>query len=212
MKKETDYLRMLLPDSKENIGEMEQFAELNRIPIMEKESMHFIKQLMRIKKPARVLEIGTAIGYSAIQMADAYPATHIVSIERDRERYEEAVRNAERSEMGDRLHFYQGDALEVRDLIEKEGPFDVLFIDAAKGQYQKFFEIYAPMLHPDAMILSDNVLFKNLVADPDEDDGRMNKIAAKIRAFNEWLTGLDGYETSIVPIGDGVAITVIKDQ
>ncbi|WP_347862691.1 O-methyltransferase [Salimicrobium sp. PL1-032A] len=212
MEKETDYLRMLLPDSKEHIVEIEEYAELNRVPIMEKESMHFIKQLIRIKQPAKILEIGTAIGYSAIQMAEAHPSVHIVSIERDADRYEEAVRNAERSGYADRLHFHHGDALKMKDLIAEHGLFDVLFIDAAKGKYQQFFEIYEPMLHSDALIISDNVLFKNLVADPDHDNKRMNKIAAKIRRFNEWLTDLDGYETSIVPIGDGVAITTAKDQ
>ncbi|SIS36729.1 O-methyltransferase [Salimicrobium flavidum] len=207
MNRESDYLRGLVPESEEFIRNMEEYAEENRIPIMEKESMHFLKQLLHIKKCATVLEIGTAIGYSAIEMAHAHPEIHIVSIERDRQRYEEAMNNKMNSDVSERLTFHYGDALEMEEELGEFGPFDVLFIDAAKGQYRRFFELYAPLLTDDGIIISDNVLFKGLVANPDTEDKRMVKIADKIRTFNEWLTQLEDYDTSILPIGDGVALT-----
>ncbi|WP_180962591.1 MULTISPECIES: O-methyltransferase [Salimicrobium] len=212
MNNDNEYIRELLPDSEGHIREMEEYAAENHVPIMEKDSIHFLRQMIRLQKPAVILEIGTAIGYSAIQMAEASPGMRVVSVERDAGRYEEARENREKSPCGADLILYHGDALEMKDVIQKEGPFDLLFIDAAKGQYKRFFELYTPLLREEGVIVTDNVLFKGLVADPDNAEKRFGKIAGKIRSFNDWLMQLEDFETSIVPSGDGVAITTRKPR
>src|SRR5699024_7778116 len=106
-----------------------------------------------------------------------------------------------------------GDALDVLDQLTKanEKSYDFIFIDAAKGQYRRFFEYASDLLEKDGVIISDNVLFQGLVYNEDQSNKRLANLASKVASYNKWLTELDDYTTSIVPIGDGVAITV-KNQ
>ncbi len=106
------------------------------------------------------------------------------------------------------IKIIQGDALEVRDQVMNFGCYNLIFIDAAKGKYEDFFHLYAPLLHEEGMIISDNVLFRGAVANPEEASDRIQKTASKVRAFNQSLKENSDYHTTIVPIGDGVAITV----
>ncbi|WLR49482.1 O-methyltransferase [Halobacillus litoralis] len=190
---------------------MESDAEEKRVPIMEPLGIDFLMQLLRIQQPKKILEIGTAIGYSALRMLEACPGSQITTVERDEQRYEDALKNIKAMNAEEQIHVIKGDALEVASTIEEEGPFDLLFIDAAKGKYEEFFHLYSPMVSDKGVILSDNVLFKGFVADDSEANPRMAKIANKIRKFNEWLVQHPDYYTTIVPIGDGVAITKKKE-
>ncbi|WP_079708425.1 O-methyltransferase [Paraliobacillus ryukyuensis] len=205
-----EYLQSLLEESAEWARQLEEYAKENHVPIMEPLGMQFLMQLIRLKQPNKIVEIGAAIGYSALRMQEAYPEATITTIERDEERYQEARKNVTAYDKQGKIHLIFGDALECSNEIEKKGPFDLLFIDAAKGQYQRFFELYAPMLTTDGVIITDNVLFKGLVADPTKADKRKQKLANKIKAYNTWLTSHPDYNTSIVPVGDGVAITTKK--
>lgn len=189
------------------VEELEAQAFRDNIPIMEQSGIRFLKQLIRIQKPKRILEIGTAIGYSALQMADACLTSEITSIERDEHRYKQAVENVKKFDKEQRIDIIYGDALEVVEKINKNGYFDLLFIDAAKGQYQRFFEMYTPLLNDHAVIVTDNVLFKGYVAKPNKDNKRIQKIAGKIHGYNEWLVNHKDYHTIVLPIGDGIAIT-----
>lgn len=202
-----DYLTELLEPKQHWVLELEDYAEENKVPIMEPLGMDFLMQLLRVKRPKKILEIGTAIGYSALRMVEAYPETSIVTIERDESRYREAVKNIEKIDKENKIHVMFGDALEMTSKIKAEGPFDLLFIDAAKGQYQRFFELYSPYLTDDAIIVSDNVLFRGLVADNTLGNERLEKIAKKLRTYNEWLINHPTFKTMIVPVGDGIAIT-----
>ncbi|MFC0522515.1 O-methyltransferase [Pontibacillus salicampi] len=188
--------------------ELEAYAKENHVPIMDPLGMEFVQQMIRLKEPVRILEIGTAIGYSAIQMAYSNPDVHITTIERDEDRYNEARRNIARAQLEKRITIIQGDALEVSDTVKVHGPFDMLFIDAAKGQYQRFFETYKPMLEDNGFILSDNVLFKGYVANHSADGSNTAKIASKIRSYNDWLLAHPQFKTTIMPIGDGIALSV----
>lgn len=209
MSKQTiEYLRHTLPEKESWETELEQEAADRSVPIMEPESMAFIKQLVRLKKPVSILEIGTAIGYSALEMHDAYPTADIVTIERDEHLFREAKLNIRAQQKEDMIHIIHGDALEVLMELDDGHTFDVVFIDAAKGQYKRFFELIQPLLNKEAMIISDNVLFKGYVAGTEDTEPRYRKLADKIRKYNTWLTGLATYHTSIIPIGDGVAVSL----
>ncbi|MYL47870.1 methyltransferase domain-containing protein [Halobacillus litoralis] len=205
------YLQSLLSKPSKAVKKMESDAEEQRVPIMEPLGIDFLMQLLRIQQPKNILEIGTAIGYSALRMLEACPGSQITTVERDEQRYKDALKNIKDMNAEERIHVIHGDALEVASTIEKEGPFDLLFIDAAKGKYEEFFHMYSPMVSDTGVILSDNVLFKGFVADDSEATPRMAKIANKIRRFNEWLFQHPDYYTTIVPIGDGVAITKKKE-
>lgn len=206
------YLINLRNSSPNWASELENYAKENRVPIMEPLGIDFLMQLVRIYKPSRILEIGTAIGYSALRMLEAHPDATIVSIERDEVRYEEAKQNIKNLGKDNKIDVMFGDALDITNEIKEKGPYDFLFIDAAKGQYKRFFESYTQFLTNDAVIVSDNVLFKGLVADPSSDNERLNKMARKINTYNEWLINHPDYTTTIVPLGDGIAISLKRDK
>ncbi|WP_416827399.1 O-methyltransferase [Ectobacillus polymachus] len=186
--------------------EMEQYALEHHIPIMDKLGMEFMLQLLRLIEPTSILEIGAAIGYSAIRMAKSSHA-NVVTIERDEERYKEAVCNIKRTGMEDRISLIFGDALEQFPQVKEHGTFDVIFIDAAKGQYQRFFELYEPLLNEGGVIITDNVLFHGLVVEENIEKKRLRSLVKKIKNYNEWLMAHIGYDTTIFPIGDGVAVS-----
>ncbi|ELK45538.1 O-methyltransferase [Halobacillus sp. ACCC02827] len=204
------YLQSLLSEPSRPVKEMETYAKENHVPIMEPLGIEFLMQLIRIQKPTAILEIGAAIGYSALRMVEANPDCTVTTIERDEERYNEALSNIRNMHKENQIRVIHGDALDVKEVVSGHGPFDMLFIDAAKGKYEEFFHLYSPLVKQDGMIISDNVLFKGYVADDTDAGPRMAKIARKIRGFNEWLVRHPDYHTTIVPIGDGVAITKKK--
>ncbi|MDL4841457.1 O-methyltransferase [Aquibacillus rhizosphaerae] len=188
--------------------ELEEYAKTNKVPIMEPLSIDFLKQIIRMRKPMNILEIGTAIGYSALCMSEANPQAKIVTIERDDIRYQEAVKNINNLNKQEKINVMFGDALEMTNKIKQKGDFDFLFIDAAKAQYKRFFELYSECLTEDAIIVSDNVLFKGLVAKNTYGNERLEKVAKKIKSYNEWLVNHPAYKTTILPIGDGIALSV----
>ena len=206
------YLEQLVPERNDLLQEIEEEARLHQIPIMELISMQTMLQMMKIIRPKKILEIGTAIGYSALRMADVFPEAEIYTIERDQERYERALMNIERAHCSERIHVTFGDALLVSEQLAAHAPFDMLFIDAAKGQYKTFFETYSQQLTDEAVIFSDNVLFRGYVAGVETDLKCHEKMAAKVNAYNDWLLKQEQYDTSIIPVGDGLALTIKKTE
>ncbi len=201
------YINELILDRPKILLEMEQYAAENGVPIMELAGIEAMLQLLRIQNPQTILEVGTAIGYSALRMAFALPNSKIVTIERDNERLERAVDYIKKAEMEAEIVLISGDALEVEEQIKPFAPFDVIFIDAAKGQYQRFFELYSRYLSEGGLIITDNVLFKGMVAEANIENKRLRNLVKKIRDFNSWLMNNPEYDTVIVPVGDGVAIS-----
>lgn len=205
------YLTGMLPEEAEWVIDIEDQAKQDDVPIMDSLGIHFLMQLIRLHKPQRILEIGTAIGYSALRMQEAYPKTEIVTIERDEKRVLQARENIKNQNKQDMIDVIHGDALdEINRLALTNERFDVIFIDAAKGKYKRFFEQSSPLLEDGGFIISDNVLFKGYVAVPHPEDKRLNKIADKVRGYNEWMINHPDFTTSIIPIGDGVAISIKK--
>lgn len=205
------YLTDLLPDDDLWVKSLEQNAHENFIPIMERTSMNFAMQLIRILKPKLILEVGTAIGYSALRMVQAYPEAVVVTIEQDLARYEEAIKNINNLNKQNQIKVIYGDALEEIPKLSKSEEFDLIFIDAAKGKYKLFHKLASPYLNLNGIILSDNVLFRGYIAGTKEIDPKYKNLVDKVRDYNKWLSQLSGYHTTFVPIGDGLAITM-KDK
>ncbi|MGD6853726.1 O-methyltransferase [Bacillus infantis] len=201
------YIEGLIPERPGLFLEMEEYAKENGVPIMELPGIEALLQLLRIQKPERILEVGAAIGYSALRMSFAIPDAHIVTIERDEERIETARGYFRAADRGDQITLLAGDALELEGETLKYGSYDAVFIDAAKGQYKKFFEIYARQLSDGGLIITDNVLFKGLVCESEIENKRIRSLVKKISEFNAWLMNHPDYDTVILPVGDGIAIS-----
>ncbi|WP_019154614.1 O-methyltransferase [Robertmurraya massiliosenegalensis] len=201
------YIEQMIPKRSALFQQMEEEAKEHQVPIMESTGMEALLQILRILQPASILEVGTAIGYSALRMADALPNATIVTIERDEQRYLRAESYFQQSGKQEQIHLIKGDALEVEAEVKRLAPYHAIFIDAAKGQYKRFFEMYSSYLAEDGIIVTDNVLFKGLVCEPHIDNRRIRSLAKKINDFNQWLMGHSQYDTVILPVGDGVAIS-----
>src|SRR5690625_4889386 len=173
---------------------------------MEKDGIEFLKQLVRIQAPKSILEIGSAIGYSAIQMALAASEATITTIEKDADRYEQAVSNVREMSLAHRIHVIQQDALEFLSDERIDVSFDFIFIDAAKSKNKEFIEKVHPFLRRKGVIAIDNVLLKGYVSGEKKDSKRLMKLGEKINDFNHWMINHPKYETVITETGDGIAI------
>lgn len=203
-----DYIKQLIPGRQELFIEMEEYAREHKVPIMELIGIESMLQILRIKQPKKILEVGTAIGYSALRMAHALPDASVVTIERDDIRISAAKTFIEKSGLKKQIHLIEGDAFEVEDQVKQFAPYDCLFIDAAKGQYKRFFELFSPYLEDHGMIVVDNVLFKGYVCEEEITNRRTRSLVKKIRNFNKWLMSLGDYDSAILPVGDGIAISI----
>lgn len=206
------YLEKMIPKRTASIERLEKKAKNDHVPIMDVVSMHFVQQIIRLKQPKRILEIGTAIGYSALRMLEAQPNAEIITIEKDEQRYQEAKGHIRAHQAEQQIKILSGDALEVLKNLQNEAFFDVIFIDAAKSQYRRFFELVTPLLANEGIIITDNVLFRGYVANERIVPSRYKKMVEKINGYNHWLMQHPLFTTTIVPIGDGVAISSKQSQ
>jgi len=204
-----DYLTKLLQASPDWAEKLEVYAKENRVPIMEPLGIEFLTQLIRMHKPKRILEVGAAIGYSALKMNEASPESEILTMERDELRYEEAVKNISTYNKADLIKVLFGDALDLMEKFVQDGEqFDFVFIDAAKGQYGKFFELADALVSQGGLIVTDNVLFRGYVAGIGEIPKKYKNMVQKLRDYNEMLSKHPSYNTTIMPVGDGVAVSL----
>lgn len=201
------YLESLRPKREGLVKEMEVYAKENNVPIMEQTSLAVMLQLLSFIKPDRILEIGAAIGYSAIRMADRLPETNIITVERDETRYKEAVANIEKAGYSERITILYGDAFELADELKGFGPYQALFIDAAKGQYKRFFDEFFDVVGEQGIVLSDNILFRGMVAEEDIQEKRFRSMVKKLCHYNEFLMSHPELNTTIYPVGDGLAVS-----
>ena len=189
------------------LEEIENYAHLNNIPIMEKEGIEFLTEYIKKNKVTKILEIGSAIGYSAIKMALVNKNIHITTVERDKERYEEAVKNIKKMHLEKQIDIRNIDAFDLY-LFDK---YDLIFIDAAKAQYIKFFEKFKKNLDRNGVIVTDNINFHGLVNSTEEIKSRnVRALVRKINAYITFLKENEEFETTFYEIGDGVAISKRK--
>lgn len=183
---------------------IENYAKENNIPIMEKDGIEYLTNYIKEHKIKNILEIGSAIGYSAIKMALIDDDINVTTIERDEKRYLEAVKNIKEFDLENRINIIFDDAFNV-NLDDK---FDLIFIDAAKSQYIKFFEKFKLNLKEDGVIISDNLNFHGLVkGDYDNLSRNVRGIVRKLRNYIDFLNNNEEFETEFINIGDGIAIT-----
>lgn len=186
---------------------IEEYAIENNIPIMEKEGIDFLTNYIKEHNIKHILEIGSAIGYSAIKMALVDSSVKVTTIERDEKRYKEALKNIRDFNLEDRINIILEDAFNV----ELEENFDLIFIDAAKSQYIKFFEKFKKNLNLNGVIISDNLDFHGLVDGDYETYSRNVKgIVRKLKNYINFLKENEEFETEFINIGDGIAITKRK--
>ncbi len=205
------YLHSLEKSNGELCDEIERFAHETDVPIIRKEMESFLKVMITMKAPANILEIGTAIGYSAILMAKAMPeASRITTIENYEKRIPIARNNIEKAGFSDRITLIEGDALKV--LPELAEIYDFVFMDAAKGQYMNYLEMIIKKVAPGGVIICDNVLQEGDIVKSRYGIERRNRtIHGRMRDYLYELKNRDDLETTIVPIGDGITVSVRKD-
>ena len=189
------------------LEEMEQYALEKDVPIMQQEGINFMCSFIKEHQLKSILEIGSAIGYSAIRMAMIDTDIHITTIERDEERYNRAKEYIARSPYADQITLLFGDALEA----DIQGNYDMIFIDAAKAQYIKFFERYEPLLKQHGYIITDNLKFHGFVEHPETVTSRnLRQLVGKISRFINYLKSRNDYETKFLEQGDGIGISQRK--
>ena len=189
------------------IKEIEEYASINNIPIMQKDGIEFLTEYIKNNNIKSILEIGSAIGYSAIKMALVSDDIKVTTIERDKERYDLAIQNIDDFKLQDRITIINDDAL----YTNIEGKFDLIFIDAAKSQYIKFFEKYENNLNKDGAIVTDNLSFHGLVEDETKTNNRNTKqLVRKIKKYIDYLNNNNNYDTKFYKLGDGIAISKKK--
>ena len=199
------YVENFLLPREELLVEMEQYAKEHHVPIMQLSGIEALSQILRIQNPKAILEIGTAIGYSAIRMAKALPNTSIVTIERDTNRVEVAKQFIAKSNVESQITVIEGDALEVE--INENSTFDAVFIDAAKGQYMKFFEKYSPLVPSGGVLYIDNMYMHGLSdLDIKEVPRRKRTMIRNLKQFSDWIMQHPDYTSAFFPIGDGLLI------
>lgn len=194
----------------EIIKEMERYAEANNVPIIERDSIEFIKKYIQMNDVKKVLELGTAIGYSAILMATSKDDVEVTTIERDDKKYREAVKNVNACGLDKRIEIVFNDALDVNLAGHK---YDLIFIDAAKGQYIKFFEKFENYLNPGGVIITDNLKFHGLVNNKEKIESKnVLGLVTKIEKYIEFLKENDEYITKFYDIGDGLSVSFRKND
>lgn len=191
------------------IKELKEDARRRDIPIMQDEGIEFLTTFIIKYQINSVLEIGTAVGYSAIMMALANPKLKVVTIERDEERYLEALKNVKKFDLEDRITLLFNDALNLK-LNEK---FDLIFLDGAKGQNVNFFEHFERNLNEDGFIVTDNIDFHGYVKkDESEIKSRnLRGLVRKIKAYIDYLKGNNTYHTTFYEKGDGISVTTKRE-
>ena len=186
------------------VEQIEKKAIKNNIPIIQKEGLEFISNYIKENNVKSILEIGSAICYSAIKMALIDKDIKITTIERDIDRYNEAVNNIKLVGLEDQIIIYNADALEYSD----NNKYDLIFIDAAKAQYIKFFEKYKVNLSDNGVIISDNLKFHGFVDNPELTNNRNTKqLARKIKSYIDFLKSNKEFNTTFYDLGDGISVT-----
>ncbi|WCK53586.1 O-methyltransferase [Aneurinibacillus sp. Ricciae_BoGa-3] len=203
-----EYLETLIPERTKLLSRMEDEAARERIPIIQLPSMQLIHFLLQMHRPKKILEVGMAIGYSTIRFAQSAPDAHITSIEISEEMVERAARNFAEAGLADRITVLHQDA---REGLEGNQTFDCIFIDAAKGQYQVFFEQYYPLLREGGLLICDNVLYQGMVAE-EELPRKKRAMITKLQVFNRFLASHPSLDTTFVPVGDGLALCLKRGE
>lgn len=188
---------------------LKEYANEFKTPIIMEEALLYIKGLIKERKITKILEIGTAIAYSGLHFVSVDENIKLDTIERNSEIYEVAKGNVSKYDINKQINLHFGDALEY-PLEALDSEYDMLFIDAAKAQSQKFFERYLPLLNEDAIIITDNMNFHDVDINDPTISKNLKNMLKKIERYHDWLANHPDFNTEFVNLGDGLAITVKK--
>lgn len=202
------YIRETLPKNDGYIKAMEDYALVNHVPIVQPEVAKLLEVITKINQTKSILEVGTAIGYSAIVFTNAMEDGKLTSIERRHDMVEIARNNIELAGLSNQIKILEGNAEDILPTLE--GEFDLIFLDAAKGQYMKFLSSSINLLKKGGVLISDNVLYKGMIASNEYVIRRKITIVKRMRKYLDYIMNHPQLTTSILPIGDGVAVSYKK--
>lgn len=203
------FLNLNKQANNEYINKLNTYAKENNVPIVTNEGLELIKLLIKLTNAKRILEIGTAIAYTSINCALLSEDIFVDTIERNEKMYEQAIKNVKEISLENRVNVIKGDALDV-DITTLNDSYDLIFIDAAKAQYTRFFEKYSVLLKTGGIVVSDNLLFHGLVEKDNIEGKDLRALIRKIKNYNSWLENNQEFDTTFLRIGDGMAISIKK--
>ncbi len=198
-------------EKEEYLNEMKQYAIENHVPILQDVSLDLILLVLKLKKPNSILEVGTAIGYSAINFSKYLDGenSHILTVEKSEDMYKEAIKNIKNVGLEEKITVINADATEYLPTLDENDKYDVVFIDAAKGQYLVFLENALRVIKKGGIIIADNVYFKGRVLSG-YNEHRHRTATNRLRKYLELVTEDETLDTTVFNIGDGVAISIKK--
>lgn len=205
----TDYLRSHMTHNDAFLKELETYASEHDVPIIEPESARFLTVMCRIKKPKKILEVGTAIGYSAILMAQHTPkSARITTLEYSEDMVHMARENVKQAGYGEKIAVIEADAKDYLSYIDDDGSFDMIFLDGPKAHYVNMLDECVRLLKKGGILISDNILYKGMTADDNHVVRRKITIVKRLRDYIDTLMVHRELHTSILPLGDGITISV----
>lgn len=207
----TEYLRAKTVHGDEFLHELEEFADKNSVPIVEPETARFLSVMTHIKRPDRILEVGCAIGYSAILMSEGLAENgKIITLEYNHDMAELARGNIKKAGLSDTIEVVEADAKDYLSYIDKDESFDMIFLDGPKAHYIYMLDECVRLLKHGGIMIADNVLYKGMTADDNHVIRRKITIVKRLRRFIDELMARDDLKTSLIPLGDGVTLSVKK--
>lgn len=209
----TEYINGYYKPASESLAALREVGENDRVPIILKETEIWLNSLFALKKPVKILEIGTAIGYSSLYFADRCPDAEIYTIEKDEAAFLAAKHNIAAAGMTERIHSLLGDGQEQIEKLRDQGinGFDFIFIDAAKSHYKRFLLAALEVAAPGALIVSDNILQRGMTASSDYDKYKKHRTnMRKMREYVDYICTEPLLDTSLMSIGDGIAVSIYR--
>ena len=196
-------------DRQEIIADIKKEALANKVPILQDKSLELIRLILRIKEPKRILEIGTAVGYSAINFVDELNGNVFVkTIEKSEKMYNTAISNISKIGFSDKIDVVFADAIKYLPNLKEDNMYDIVFIDAAKGQYLKFLENAMRLVKNGGVIIADNILFKGRVLS-DYNEHKHRTAVNRLRDYISIIQKDERLKSTILDIGDGVAVSKV---
>ncbi|MEJ7540598.1 O-methyltransferase [Staphylococcus intermedius] len=195
-----------------DIDQLRNYAEKHQVPIVDQLSLDLIQQIIRLHQPKEILEVGSAIGYSAMQFASVDKAIKVTTIERNEAMIQQAKANIRQYGYEDQIRLIEADATDAFEQVN-DRIYDMIFIDAAKAQSQRFFELYSPLLREKGVMITDNILYHGFVADIDVVRSRnVKQMVKKVQRYNHWLSQQQDFTTNFIHMDDGLAISIKESK
>ena len=211
----TEYLNGFYRPASEDLALLRSMGEKDRVPIILKETETCLNLLLAIYRPSKILEVGTAIGYSALYYAERCHDAEIFTIEKDETAFLAAKNNVDAAGKSSRIHCLFGDGQEQIEKLRDQGicGFDFVFIDAAKSHYRRFLDAALTVCEEGALIVSDNILQKAMTCSDAYDTQKRHKTnIIKMREYVDYISRDPSLETSLLAVGDGLAVTIYRGE